>query len=130
MIDYLVPDYFINISPSGSGGMHTKVSRVREAATLTYQMHVGSDLSEMRSDFLLIEPLYFRMEDNFDLDALRLHPAKKILYCSEMEMLRCPGGFRKELLKICDVVTCNCDYKNTPNTPLSLIHISEPTRPY
>lgn len=111
MIDYLVPSFFIKQSGAHSGGMHTKVDRVSRAASSIYQLHVGSDLSAMRSDFLLIEPLYFRMEDNFDLDALRLHPAKKILYCSEMEVLRWAGGFRKELLNICDVVTCNCDYQ-------------------
>ena len=113
MIDYLVPEFFVSPSPGGSGGMHTKVDRVNRAASSIYQLHVGSDLSAMRSDFLLIEPLYFRMEDNFDLDALRLHPAKKILYCSEMEMFRWTGQFRKELLEICDVVTCNCDYQES-----------------
>ena len=68
--------------------MHTKVDRVRRAVGEIYQLRVGSDLSEMRSDFLLIEPLYFRMEGKFELDALRLHPAKKILYCSAMEVFR------------------------------------------
>ena len=63
---------------TGSGGMHTKIERVRQAASSIYQIHVGSDLSEMGSDFLLVEPLYFRFEDTFDLDALRVHPAKKI----------------------------------------------------
>ena len=91
--------------------MHTKVDRVNRATSSIYQLHVGSDLSAMRSDFLFIEPLYFRMEDNFDLAALRLHPAKKILYCSEMEVFRWTGSFRKELLEICEVVTCNCDYQ-------------------
>ena len=120
MIDYLVPDFFIDGDSCGSGGMHTKVDRVRRAVSSIYRLHTGSDLSEMRSDFLLIEPLFFRMEGNFDLDALRAHPAKKILYCSEMEMLRCPGGFRKELLKICDVVTCNCDYQASLSTAVGI----------
>ena len=109
MIDYLVPSFLLKTT--GSGGMRTKIERVRRAAASRYQMHAGSDLSAMCSDFLLIEPLYFRMEDNFDLEALRLNPAKKVLYCSEMEMFRWTGSFRKELLGICDVVTCNCDYQ-------------------
>ena len=128
MIDYLVPDFFISPSPDGSGGMHTKVERVRQAVGSIYRLHVGSDLSEMRSDFLLIEPLYFRMSQMFEteddsedldfrdwsgrhLEALRAHPATKILYCSEMELFRWTGGFRKALLEICDAVTCNSDYQ-------------------
>ena len=59
MIDYLVPEFFVSPSPGGSGGMHTKVDRVRRAMSSIYRLHVGSDLSEMQSDFLLIEPLYF-----------------------------------------------------------------------
>ena len=128
MIDYLVPEFFVNPSPGGSGGMHTKVDRVRRAVGSIYRLHVGSDLSEMQSDFLLIEPLYFRMsqmfeteEDSEDLDfrgwseryleALSAHPATKILYCSEMEVFRWTGQFRKELLEICNAVTCNSDYQ-------------------
>lgn len=100
--------------------MHTKVDRVNRAASSIYQLHVGSDLSSMRSEFLLIEPLYFRMEENFDLDALRLHRAKKILYCSEMEVFRWTGGFRKALLEICDVVTYNCDYQASLFTTIGI----------
>ena len=118
MIDYLVPQFFIDNDSYGSGGMHTKVERVRQAVSSIYRLHVDSDLSKMRSNFLLIEPLYFRMSEAFetengikDLDALRAHPATKILYCSEMEVFRWTGRFRKELLKICDAVTCNSDYQ-------------------
>ena len=118
MIDYLVPDFFISPSMENSGGMHTKVERVRQAVGSIYQLQVGSNFSEMRNDFLLIEPLYFRMSQMLateggieDLDALRAHPATKILYCSEMEVFRWTGRFRKELLEICDVVACNSDYQ-------------------
>ena len=128
MIDYLVPEFFVNPSPDGSGGMHTKVDRVRRAVGSIYRLHVGSDLSEMQSDFLLIEPLHFRMSQMFEmeddseypdfrgwskryLEALRAHPATKILYCSEMEVFRWTGRFRKALLEICDAVTCNSDYQ-------------------
>ena len=128
MIDYLVPEFFISPSPGGSGGMHTKVERVRQAVSSIYRIHVGSDLSEMQSDFLLIEPLYFRMSQIFEteedsedlnfrgwseryLEALSAHPATKILYCSEMEPFRWTGRFRKALLEICDAVTCNSDYQ-------------------
>ena len=134
MIDYLVPDFFIGPSTENSGGMHTKVERVHQAVGSVYRLHVGSDLAEMRNDFLLIEPLYFRMSQTLeaengieDLEALKAHPATKILYCSEMEVFRWTGRFRKELLEICDAVTCNSDYQaslfealNIP-TPLRLI---------
>ena len=118
MIDYLVPQFFIDSDSYGSGGMHTKVERVCQAVGSIYRLQVGSNLSEMRSDFLLIEPLYFRMsqmltaEDAIeDLEVLKAHPATKILYCSEMEVFRWTGRFRKELLELCDAVTCNSDYQ-------------------
>lgn len=110
MIDYLVPQFFIE-STGYSGGMHTKVARVKRAIRGTYRVHIGSDLSEMRSEFLLIEPLYFRMSGIDDLSELRAHPATKILYCSEMEMFRWTGRFRKALVEICDAVTYNCAYQ-------------------
>ena len=130
MIDYLVPDFFIRPSMDGSGGMHTKVDRVSRAVRSIYALHIGSDLSKMQSEFLLIEPLYFRMsgivrekppaqrDSQSDRDVsegilaeLRAHPAIKILYCSEMEVFRWTGEFRKALLEICDVVTSNSDYQ-------------------
>ena len=111
MIDYLVPDFFAHLSTKHSGGMHTKVDRVRRAVSELYEIRVISDLSSIRSEFLLIEPFYFRMSGINTLDELRSHPATKILYCSETEVFRWTGRFRKELLEICDVVTCNCDYQ-------------------
>ena len=129
MIDYLVPDFFITPSIENSGGMHTKVERVRQAVGSIYRLQVGSKLSEMQSEFLLIEPLYFRMsqtpgtEDIIDdLEALSAHPATKILYCSEMEVFRWTGRFRKELLEICDAVTCNSDYQASLFEALNITH--------
>ena len=111
MIDYLVPKFFAHLSTKHNGGMHTKVDRVRRAVGDLYEIRVISDLSSLRSEFLLIEPFYFRMSGINTLDGLRSHPATKILYCSETEVFRWTGRFRKELLEICDVVTCNCDYQ-------------------
>ena len=111
MIDYLVPDFFTHLSTEHSGGMHTKVDRVRRAVSDLYKIYITSDLSSLRSEFVLIEPLYFRMSGISSLNELRSHPATKILYCSEMEMFRWSGRFRKELLEICDAVTCNCEYQ-------------------
>ena len=54
------------------------------------------------------------------LNALRSHPATKILYCSEMEVLRWTGQFRNALLEICDVVTCNCDYQASLFTAIDI----------
>lgn len=87
MIDYVVPSFFTE-RRAYSGGMHTKVDRVQRAAGLIYRINVVSDISQLRSEFVLIEPLFFQMEGNFDLEALRNHPAKKVLYCSEMEVFR------------------------------------------
>ena len=120
MIDYLVPDFFAHLSTKHSGGMHTKVDRVRRAVGELYKIYITSDLSSLRSDFVLIEPLYFRMSGVDLLDGLRSHPATKILYCSETEVLRWTGRFRKELLEICDVVTCNCDYQASLSTAVGI----------
>ena len=120
MIDYLVPDFFAHLSTKHSGGMHTKVDRVRRAVSDLYKIYITSDLSSLRSDFVLIEPLYFRMSGVDLLDGLRSHPATKILYCSETEVLRWTGRFRKELLEICDVVTCNCDYQASLSTAVGI----------
>ena len=120
MIDYLVPKFFAHLSPKHNGGMHTKVDRVRQAVGELYEIHVISDLSLMRSEFLLIEPFYFRMSGTNTLDGLRSHPATKILYCSETEVFRWTGRFRKELLEICDVVTCNCDYQASLSTAVGI----------
>ena len=120
MIDYLVPKFFAHLSPKHNGGMHTKVDRVRRAVGELYEIHVISDLSLMRSEFLLIEPFYFRMSGVDTLDGLRSHPATKILYCSETEVFRWTGRFRKELLEICDVVTCNCDYQASLSTAVGI----------
>ena len=111
MIDYLVPNFFAHLSTKHSGGMHTKVDRVRRAVSELYEIRVISELSSMRSEVLLIEPFYFRMSGVDTLDELRSHPATKILYCSETEVFRWIGQFRKALLEICDAVTCNCDYQ-------------------
>ena len=108
MIDYLVPKFFAHLSTKHSGGMHTKVDRVRRAVSELYKIYIISDLSSVRSEFLLIEPLYFRRNGVDALDELRSHPAlvsertTKILYCSEMEVFRWTGQFRNMIAQLTD----------------------------
>ena len=40
MIDYLVPEFFAHLSPKHSGGMHTKVDRVRRAVGELYKIYI------------------------------------------------------------------------------------------
>ena len=48
MIDYLVPNFFAQLSTEHSGGMHTKVDRVRRAVSELYKIYIISDLSSIR----------------------------------------------------------------------------------
>ena len=49
MSDYLVPDFSVRLSTKHSGGMHTKVDRVRRAVGDLYKIYITSSLSEIRT---------------------------------------------------------------------------------
>ena len=96
MIDYLTCPmwlrYDLTILPEKQGfggGMPVKTQRVLEVLGRRYFVRGISEVSEATAPLMVIEPLYFNMlEDHEDpyqkLSELKAHPAKKLLYCSEM----------------------------------------------
>lgn len=130
MIDYLTHPKFLNydssILPSsqgGGGGMGTKTYRVLEALRDVYPRTQGiCDASEITADTVLIEPLRFTLSTEPYVDreyenveklihGLRNHESRKILYCSELTLMRMPHLLRQQILACCDLVTANCRFQ-------------------
>ena len=130
MIDYLTHPKFLNYDPSvlpssqgGGGGMGTKTYRVLEALRDVYPRTQGiCDASEITADTVLIEPLRFTLptESYGDKEyetveqliyTLRACKSKKILYCSELTLMRMPHFLREQVLGVCDCVTANCKFQ-------------------
>ena len=130
MIDYLTHPKFLNYDPSvlpssqgGGGGMGTKTYRVLEALRDVYPRTQGiCDASEITADTVLIEPLRFtlttegygdREYENVEqlIHGLRNHKSRKILYCSELTLMRMPHLLREQVVKLSDVVTANCKFQ-------------------
>ena len=129
MIDYLTHPKFVNYDckqlPSaqgGGGGMGVKTFRVLEALRDTYpKTNSITNATEITADTVFIEPLRFTLAtESFTsiphqpvkvlIDTLRHSKAKKILYCSDMTLLRMPPPLRHDVLEICDLVTCNSQF--------------------
>ena len=130
MIDYLTHPKFVNYDcaqlPSaqgGGGGMGVKTYRVLEALRSVYpKTRVITDGYEIKADTVLIEPLRFSLatapfsakpHQTADelLEFLVNSPAKKILYCSELTLMRMPHSIRDQVLACCDAVTTNCAFQ-------------------
>ena len=131
MIDYLTHPKFVDYDPNllpsaqgGGGGMGTKTHRVLKALKDVYPRTRGiCDAGEITADTVLIEPLRFtlsmrRYEDqrNYEsveqlIHGLRNHESRKILYCSELTLLRMPHFLREQVLGFCDLVTANCKFQ-------------------
>ena len=123
MIDYLTCPmwlkYDLTILPEKQGfggGMPVKTQRVLEVLGRRYFVRGISEVSEATAPLMVIEPLYFNMlEDHEDpyqkLSELKAHPAKKLLYCSEMGLLRMDPPLRNGILSCVDAITCNCLYQ-------------------
>ena len=128
MIDYLTHPKFLNYDPSilpssqgGGGGMGTKTYRVLEALRDVYPRTQGiCDASEITADTVLIEPLRFTLptEDYGECESveklihgLRNHESRKILYCSELTLMRMPHLLREQVVRLSDVVTANCKFQ-------------------
>ena len=130
MIDYLTHPKFLNYDPSilpssqgGGGGMGTKTYRVLEALRDVYPRTQGiCDASEITADTVLIEPLRFTLltEGHGDreyesveqlIHELQNHESRKILYCSELTLMRMPHDLREQVLGLCNLVTANCKFQ-------------------
>lgn len=121
MIDLLYPvsleEYDPDL-PSGEknpgGGMVTKLLSVRNVLSQRYIVNIISDLDAVKSGIVIVEPLTPRMMDQDMTDwvgKLKDCKAKKILYCSEMEVSRWSPNAFKEVVETVDVVTANTEYQ-------------------
>ena len=121
MIDYLTHPKFLNYDPSvlpssqgGGGGMGTKTYRVLEALRDVYPRTQGiCDASEITADTVLIEPLRFTLptegygDREYEsveklIHGLRNHKSRKILYCSELTLMRMPHFLREQVVGLFD----------------------------
>lgn len=112
MIDYLTHPDFVNYNPSelpsrqGGGRMRTKTYRVVEALKDVYpRTRVICNSADIEADTVLIEPL-----DGI-IYGLSRHKGRKILYCSELGLLRLPPKVRTQLLGAVNTVTANCRFQ-------------------
>ena len=131
MIDYLTHPKFTGYDesqppssqPKGGGGMATKTCRVLEALRQRYpKTSVITNAEQISADTVLIEPLRFTLPTegypghDHDtphelLEKLKNSSAKKILYNSELTLLRISPSLREQILSVCDLVTTNCKFQ-------------------
>ncbi len=130
MIDYLTHPKFLNCDPSilpssqgGGGGMGVKTHRVLEALSDVYpRTRRICDLSEITADTVLIEPLRFTLptegygDREYEsverlIHGLRNHKGRKILYCSELTLMRMPPFLHGQVLGLCNLITTNCKFQ-------------------
>ena len=119
MIDLMFPffDYNPNersgLSNPG-GGMPTKLIAVRDVLSRRYILNIIQRFEEVKNDVLIIEPLTPRLADlDFEewIEALHACKAKKILYCSEMEICRWAPRTFQRIMEGVDLVTANTKYQ-------------------
>lgn len=134
MIDYLVPEFFLNYDETGfvsvkrpSGGMRTKIRSVQKA---NLDINLCSSLEQLTNNFILVEPMFFRENPPFNdegitkeslVEKLADVQAVKILYCTELELLRWPGWFLEKVEDVVDAISCNCIYQKNLWKMLGLV---------
>lgn len=105
--------------------MGTKTYRVLEALRDVYpKTRNVYNTSELEAETVIIEPLRFTLppgnyvapgaeyeSPEVVIEALRKQKSVKILYCSELTLLRMSPRLRKAVLGVCDVVTHNCKFQ-------------------
>lgn len=130
MIDLMYPSSIQRYDPekpasaqNPGGGMATKVASVANALSAFYMTQLISRWEDVSSPVVLIEPLTPRLSSQ-DLDLwiedLKACSAHKILYCSEMEVMRWHPKAFKSVADHVDVVTANTDYQKSMIQTLSL----------
>lgn len=121
MIDLIFPVGMANYDPtekSGSsnpgGGMPTKLLSVMQVLSKRYIVNLIERFEDQKNDIVIIEPLTPRLTDQ-DMDVwlteLETCQAKKILFCSEMEVGRWAPRTLQRILEAVDVVTANTKYQ-------------------
>ena len=101
--------------------MGTKTYRVLEALKDVYPRTRGiCNSAEIEAETVLIEPLRFALgtgafEGCEPMDGiiygLSQHKGRKILYCSELGLLRMSPQVRTQVLNVVDAVTANCRFQ-------------------
>lgn len=129
MIDLLYPVHYEQFdphAPSGEknpgGGMATKMLSVREVLSRRYIVNIAKNFDTITSNIVVIEPLTPRLmqQDISDwIAALKACKAKKILFCSEMEVSRWSPNTFAEIMAAVDVVTANTAYQTAMIQTLS-----------
>ena len=104
-------------------GWARKTYRVLETLRDVYPRTQGiCDASEITADTVLIEPLRFTLptESYGDreyesvetlIHELQNHKSRKILYCSELTLMRMPHFLREQVLGLSDLATANCKFQ-------------------
>lgn len=124
MFSFLIPDKYIGFDPNKppsetnpSGGIATKYSRVKEAASQFWNIELISDVENLNTDILFIEPLWFALDNKDDnefdqkIDSiLNLDCKQVILYCSEMCIIKWPNQIREKICDRMDAITTCCQY--------------------
>lgn len=131
MLSYLTcknwHDYSLHARPEHQGqggGMAVKTQRVYQALGQRYYTQLTSDIEEIDSPVVLVEPLFFQLYNHPETEK-NLHwerlaelgklssdeGVKLILYCSEFEFMRWEMEFRQGVLNTFDAITCNCEYQ-------------------
>ena len=138
MITYLISEQFID--GLHTGGMSRKVTEVKNCLRLHDISHqVISDLSEISYNLLLVDPLWFShmrsLPDSYLLyDALSERTdVNKVLYCTELEVLRWNPVFRAKIFKLFDIITANTNYLRSILKALgarNIYRLVDPTNPY
>lgn len=139
MLLYTSPDFigyhpnFPVTSSHPTGGMSTKMSSVSVALDCDIVTSLAELSDDEKQSNLIVEPLGVKAPRNTpkelelggDYQALRSiemrrihaineYPGKKILLCSEMELLRWPNYIRQEMLyAINDKVFASCEYQQS-----------------
>lgn len=109
------PDLMSGVLNPG-GGMQTKLLSVTSVLSKRYKLNLIDSFEARKSDFIIIEPLTLRLLDrDFDKWVEELHAcdAKKILYCSEMEISRWSPQSLMRILEGVDIVTVNTKYQES-----------------
>ena len=122
MFDFMFPVFSYDASLSASkrnpgGGMATKRGSLDKVISERYFFNWVGSFKQVTMPIVLIEPLTVRLGEHYkgDVDTfiedLKACPAKKVLYCSEMEVARWGPKTFTAIIENVDIVTANTDYQ-------------------
>lgn len=123
-LDFLLPERFADYDlakPPGfnnrGGGVGTKYARVEEAGGDDYECRRIHDLDQIESDIVFADWLWFCVGEEIQLkEQVKSFAAldkMKVLYGSELSVLRWPRQTLERLLDSVHVVTHNTDYQKS-----------------